>query len=243
MSNSNLITVKRMDKNGKLVTRHVKADALSGPKQPSIAAPTLKQPEPAPQYQSEHIAYSDDPRVMNGEVLDRVVYNDTVYSRLRDGVTPDEFNTMRVQFSRKMKDGESQRVASLVGYAFTVAFRTKYGSVEVDSMDTPYSVVLDADTWRANTSDMDNALQRFQESLMSTLQEGSPIRKTDRAGANTAGTRAVPGLEDNDLDVEFYFDVVRGDRVTGLIKDRGLDFEAIDAVLDHNVQPLAEGAL
>ena len=235
--------VKRMNKNGVMVTRHVKADTLTGGKAPAIAAPTLKQPEAKPSFQSAHIAYNNDPRVMRGEVLDRVIVEDVLYSRARDGVVPGEFESIRVQLSRPLKDGEQDRIASVVGYAFRVALRTRYGSVEVLTTDTPYSVILEADTSYAGTSNLEYGLKKFGEQVDSVFHEGSPIRTTNRAGEGTKGTRAVHGFEDDDLKFELYYDKVHGDEGAKVAAERGIDIEAIDTVLSHDVKPLAGGML
>jgi hypothetical protein len=240
---NNLVAVKRMNKNGVMVTKHVRAESLTGGKTDSIAAPTLKKPAAKPEFQSPHVAYNYDPRVMRGEVLDRVVVGDTLYSRSREGVRPGEFQSIRVQLSRPLKDGDDDRIASMVGYAFRVALRTKYGSVEVDNTDTPYSVILEADTYYAGTSNLAKGLEKFEEQVVEIIDEGSPVRTTERAGPGTKDTRAVQGFNEDDLTFEIYYDNVEGDEAMKVAKERGVDLEAIDTVLSHDVRPLAEGAL
>lgn len=240
---SNLVAVKRMNKNGVMVTKHVRADTLTGGKDTAIAAPTLKQPAAKPEFQSPHVAYNDDPRVMRGEVLDRVVVDDVLYSRSREGVRPGNFESIRVQLSRPLKDGDDDRIASMVGYAFRVALRTKYGSVEVKSSDTPYSVILEADTYYAGTSDLARGLRVFEDQVGTILDEGSPVRTTERAGPGTKDTRAVQGFNEDDLTFEIYYDDVDGDEAVKIANERGVDIEAIDTVLSHEVKPLSQGAL
>jgi len=240
---SNLVPVKRMNKNGVLVTKYVKPDSLTSGKAPSIGAPTLAPQKKTELFQSSHIASSDDPRVMNGEVIDRVAVGDVLYSRSRDGVTPGEFRSVRLQINRPLREGEDDRIASMVGYAFKLTLRPRYGGVEVIETDTPYSVILDADTAYAGTSHMEYALSKFEGELATIIQEGSPVRKTDKAGPGTKDTRAVNGFNDESLSFEVYYDKVVGDEGMDAAKERGLDFEAIDAVLSHDVRPLAEGML
>jgi hypothetical protein len=50
------------------------------------------------------------------------------------------------------------------------------------------------------------AFERFHNQLPELLLEGSPIRKTDRAGAR--GTRLVEGFNEADLKIELYYDSV-----------------------------------
>lgn len=243
---NNLVAVKRMNKNGVMVTKHVKADSLTSGNAAGIAAPTLAQQKKPEVFQSAHIASNDDPRVMNGEVIDRVVVGDVLYSRSRDGVTPREFRSVRVQLSRPLQEGEDERLASMVGYAFKLAMRPNSGygnNVEVVSKDTPYSVILEADTYYAGTSNMEYALQKFEREVATIVQEGSPVRKTNRAGPNTENTRAVNGFNDESLSFEFYYDEVDGDAGVKVAQERGIDIEAIDTVLSHDVKPLSEGML
>lgn len=239
---SNLIPVKRMDKNGHMVTRHVKADSLTAAAGPSIGAPVLKK-QPKPMPQSDHVAFHNDPRVQNGEVIDRIIIEEKIYSRARDGVTPNDFSSMRVQFNRPLTEHDSDKIASIVGYAFKLAFRPQYGSVEVGDADSPYSVLLDADTYYSQTSDFRKGVQKFEEHLSVMMQEGTPLRTTERAGPGTKGTRLVKGFEDDSLKIEFYYDDVLGDEGMDVAKERGVDIEAIDTVLSHDVKPLAEGML
>lgn len=235
-----------MNKNGVMVTKHVKADSLTAGSASGIAAPTLVQQKKPEAFQSAHIATNDDPRVMNGEVIDRVIVGEELYSRSRDGVTPGEFRSIRVQLSRPLKEGEDERLASMIGYAFKLALRPSSGygnNVDVMSKDTPYSVILEADTYYAGTSNMEYALQKFEKEVATIVQEGSPVRKTNRAGPNTEHTRAVNGFNDDSLSFEFYYDVVEGDVGVKAAQERGIDIEAIDAVLSHEVKPLSEGML
>lgn len=240
---NNLVAVKRMNKNGVMVTKHVKASTLNGVNAPRIGAPKLKSEPKTPAFQSKHVATNDDPRVMNGEIIDRVIVGESLYSRSRDGVTPGNFQSIRVQLNRPLKEGEDDRLASMVGYAFKVALRTRMGSVEVVSQDTPYSVILEADTYYAGTSDLAKGIRVFQKEVQEVIREGSPERKTDKAGPGTKGTRAVNGFNDDDLSFELYYDDVEGDEGAKVAKERGIDIEAIDTVLSHDVRPLAEGML
>lgn len=235
-----------MNKNGVMVTKHVKADSLTPGKGTGITAPTLVQQKQPEIFQSAHIASNDDPRVMNGEVIDRVIVGETLYSRSRDGVTPGEFHSVRIQLSRPLQEGEDERLASMVGYAFKISMRPSSGygnNVEVADKDTPYSVILEADTYYAGTSNMEYALQKFETQVATIVQEGSPIRKTNKAGPGTFDTRAVEGFNDESLSFEVYYDEVDGDEGVKVAKERGIDIEAIDTVLNHDVRPLAEGAL
>jgi len=58
------------------------------------------------------------------------------------------------------------------------------------------------------------ALEEFEDTLPTMINEGSPVRKTDRAGAGTKGTRLVEGMHEPGLTFEVYYDSVYDDRKT-----------------------------
>lgn len=72
----------------------------------------------------------------------------------------------------------------------------------------PFSFVVSADATKSASDDTGVAFERFHDQLPELLLDGSPIRKTDRAGAGTRGTRLVEGFNDADLKIELYYDSV-----------------------------------
>jgi len=152
---------------------------------------------------------SVDPDVQAGKVFDTVIVFDEetnssrTFHRSRDGVLPNWPYAMRFQTDRQLTDGEARHVAGLVGYAYrqTVAGEP-LGELE---RDTPYSFVVSADTTKSRRDDLALALADFEMTLPSILRQGSPVRKTDKAGPGTAGTRLVEGMG-SDFRTELYYD-------------------------------------
>jgi hypothetical protein len=58
---------------------------------------------------------------------------------------------------------------------------------------------------KSSRDDLGMGLEDFEEALPQILSEGSPIRKTDRSGPGTKGTRLVEGFG-ADLAAEIYYD-------------------------------------
>lgn len=250
MSKSNLVAVKRLNKNNVMVTRWVKDGSSSGASTSAIAAPTItKKDKPYKGFQSDHIAKFDDPRVQSGEVIDRVVDRaGRIFSRSRDGVTPDAPEFIRIQLNRPLLEDEEERIASLVGYAWKTKMRPdKYANaVEAQDTDSPYSVILSVDLYRENPrSNEHRSLLEFQETLYEYMEDGTPIRSSDRAGHGTKDTRLLQGLEGaDDLSFEVYYDSVEGDRASEIAAERGTtDIETLDLVLGHVSPAMAEGML
>ncbi len=147
---------------------------------------------------------SSDPRVQAGEVLDAVEYDGVVFHRRRGGVYGEWPYAMRFQFDRPLTNDERSLVAGAIGYAYraTVAGEPM-GWPEVDS---PYSLVISADTTKTRRDDLGIALEEFEDRLPEIIEEGSPIRTTNRAGEGTKGTRLVEGV--GPIGVEVYYDSV-----------------------------------
>ncbi len=142
-------------------------------------------------------------------VSDQVVVDGTTFHRRRDGVYPNWPYAMRFQANRPLTDDETSRFAGWVGYAYrsTVAGE----SSGAPDRDSPCSFVVSADTTKTRRDDLGVALEEFEEQLPATIQDGSPVRKTDRSGPGTAGTRLVEGFDDPRLRFEIYYDDVTHD--------------------------------
>jgi hypothetical protein len=158
---------------------------------------------------TDSITPTSDPRVQAGMVLDTVVAPDgTVFHRRRDTVFPDWPNEIRVQANRKLSEDEQNNLAALVGYAYKAQVRGEQMSDA--EFDSPYSLIMGADVTKTASDDAGLALERFEESLTELVAEGSPIRKTDRKGPGTAGTRLIPGFGAG-FSIELYYDSVTTD--------------------------------
>lgn len=148
----------------------------------------------------------DDPRLQAGEVFDKVESDWGTFHRRREGVHPGTPYAMRLQANRPLSDAEKSQVAGLVGYAYrsTIAGES-LGNPESDS---PYSFMVGADMTKSRRDDLGIALEEFEERFPQMIQEGSPVRSTNKSGPGTAGTRLVEGFNDPALKFEIYYDDV-----------------------------------
>lgn len=127
------------------------------------------------------------------------------FHRSRDGVSPDVPSAMRFEADRPLTDEETQRLAQLIGYKYSTLGRGEpMGDPERDSAR---SFIMGADTTKGRVY---SHLDDFEDNLEEFLNEGSPVRKTNRAGAGTKGTRLVEGFGDPTLKIEVYYDSVIG---------------------------------
>jgi hypothetical protein len=90
-----------------------------------------------------------------------------------------------------------------VGYTYRSTIAGE--SIAYAFRDTPFSLVVWADMTKPSRDDLGMGLEDFEEALPQILSEGSPIRKTDRSGPGTKGTRLVEGFG-ADLAAEIYYD-------------------------------------
>jgi len=146
--------------------------------------------------------------VQNGEVFDTVLVDDgsgysRCFHRRRPGVFAGSPYSMRFQVNRRITDDDARHLAGLVGYAYrsTIAGES-IGSPEIDS---PFSFIVSADMTKSSRDDLGMGLEDFEAMLPRVLAEGSPIRKTDRAGVGTKGTRLIDGFGP-DIVAEIYYD-------------------------------------
>lgn len=143
----------------------------------------------------------EDPRVQSGQVFDAVTVEGETYHRRRPGTYPGVPSSIRIQADRRLTDEDRSRLASQLGYAYATTGGEPLGDPEADS---DYSFVVSADTTKGRAyRHLDD---RFEEKLPGMIAEGSPVRKTDKAGPGTAGTRLVEGFGDDAPHVELYYD-------------------------------------
>jgi hypothetical protein len=182
----------------------VRASQASGDRgQTSQAKETA--PAPVPDGISAPVP-ANDARVQAGQVFDQVEVDGVTFHRRREGVFPGWPDSMRLQASRPLTDEEKRRFAGLVGYAYRASVAGEPLG-EPDS-DSPYSFVVSADLTKSRRDDVGIALEQFEESLAEYIQEGSPVRTTNRSGPGTMGTRLVEGFNEPDLTFELYYDAI-----------------------------------
>jgi len=154
----------------------------------------------------------EHPAVQGGAVFDAVSVDDQVFHRRRDTVFPGEPYAIRLQANRPLTDDEARHVAGAMGYAYRATVAGE--PLGMPQRDTPYSFVVSADTTKSARDDLGVALEAFEDMLPTMIDEGSSVRKTDRAGAGTKGTRLVEGMHEPDLAFEVYYDDVYDVRKT-----------------------------
>ncbi|MEJ7648630.1 MAG: hypothetical protein WKF57_06185 [Nakamurella sp.] len=148
----------------------------------------------------------------SGPVYDDSPFPDTIdvdgetFHLSRDGVYPGEPYQIMLRANRSLSDEEIKRMAQLVGYTYrsTVAGE----SIGDPDRTSPEAFVVSADTTKSQRDDAGQAMEEFEEQLPELLQQGSPVRKTDRAGVGTKGTRLIDGLAEPRLRIGIYYDDV-----------------------------------
>jgi hypothetical protein len=160
---------------------------------------------------------STSPQVQSGQVFDTVAVIDqyeinghwrdstTQFYRRRPGVFGGTPYAMRIQANRPLSDDEMRKMAGLTGYAYRATIAGE--SIGSPMRDSPYSFVVSSDMTKTSRDDLGMGLEDFEEMLPNMLADGTPVRKTDRAGAGTQGTRLVEGFG-SDLAFEIYYDDV-----------------------------------
>lgn len=124
---------------------------------------------------------------------------ETAYYKYGGEVYDWEYDTMLIKASRPITDDEMIRLAGLTGYAYSV--------LAGEGLDWPVRASEDSFTVASDSTKCRNKnFHEFYEKLASTIAEGTPIRKTNRAGEGTKGTRKLNGIPD--LTVDIYLDEV-----------------------------------
>jgi hypothetical protein len=151
---------------------------------------------------------STSPEVQSGKVFDTVLVDEgegytRCFHRRRPGMFAGNPYSMRFQVNRRLTEDDARHLAGLVGYAYRATIAGE--SIGHPEIDTPFSFIVSADMTKSSRDDLGMGLEDFEATLPRVLAEGSPIRKTDRAGAGTQGTRLIEGFGP-DLVAEIYYD-------------------------------------
>lgn len=132
-------------------------------------------------------------------VVDAGLDTETSYYKLDEGIYNWEYDTMLIKASRPITDDEMLQLSQLVGYAYSV--------LAGEGLDWPVRASEDSFTVFSDSTKCRNKnFHEFHDKLASTISEGTPIRKTNRAGEGTKGTRKTNGMPD--LTVDLYLDEV-----------------------------------
>lgn len=136
------------------------------------------------------------PDVFHHTAPDEVLNCDGIRFVRADAVHSDDYvyepYHVRVQFDRELDDDKMNHVAQLMGYAYReTVVGESLGSPVADGTNSFY---VEADTTKTRRDELGQGLSEFEERLLLRILKGSPVRKTNRAGEGTKGTRLIPPL-------------------------------------------------
>ena len=114
---------------------------------------------------------------------------------------------IRVEVGREINNQEMRNLAAIVKYSGRSDLRNAEG-LDGPHRDGPNSFVMYLDATKTYSDDVGIAHERFEENLPDRLREGTPIRKTDKGGPGTKGTRKWDGVADIGEVSIWYDDVV-----------------------------------
>ena len=142
-------------------------------------------------------------------IKDTVEHEGVEYRRLsaKEGTFPDAPYSFRLQFGKELTPQQAQHIGALFGYGYSTTGGEGSGPAE---QDQPNSVVISADTTKGRAY---KRLDDFLEKIPELINDGSPVRKTDRAGEGTKGTRLVKGMGDLGY-IEIYADSISSTKET-----------------------------
>lgn len=162
----------------------------------------------------EGIPTTNHEDAQNGELLNKIIVFDpnipddqgTLFTRHKPNdidTFPDYPYQIRVQFNRPITSDEAKHLAQHLGYTYRATVAGE--SISDPQQDTPHSFIVYADTTKTARDDIGMAIEKLEEDYPHIIQNGSPLRTTDRAGAGTKGTRLIEPV-DQDIQVSFYYD-------------------------------------
>lgn len=123
-------------------------------------------------------------------IEDNVTVDGIEFNRIKAGTYAGAPYSFRFQVGKELTKEESEQLAGVIGYAYRkTGGEPTYGYEQ----DSPNSIVVFADTTKGRAY---KRLDEFLEDVPEMIKNGSPVRKTDRAGAGTKGTQLVSGLGD-----------------------------------------------
>jgi hypothetical protein len=175
--------------------------------------------DPAPQNPAVSIEdrYDKDGNIYHSALADGIAdgtyYPNRIHSINEYGepvayVRADKFSfhnypdAMRIRASRPLSEVEVQKVAQLTGYHHRA---TLNGEGLSDPARCGNASVL-VGTDNTKSAGRKSMFGEFEDGLEARLQEGSPVRKTDRSGPGTKGTRLIEGFGDDVSFTLYYLD-------------------------------------
>lgn len=117
--------------------------------------------------------------------------------------TGQEFNCIRITTTRTLTDEESVQVTGALNYAMATYVGVEELTATRVVHGKTYSIMeFDTDSRERRRTAPDYS-EAFREAER-FIREGSPVRKTNRAGVGTEGTRLCEGIGEIGLKVEVY---------------------------------------
>lgn len=136
-----------------------------------------------------------------------VIVDGRTFHRLRENVYANWPDSIRVEADRELSNDEVRRMGGIVGYLQRSTLRGSEPISEHIVRDGPNSFVVFQDATKTFSDDVGVAYEKFEDALEGAFSEGTPVRKTNRSGPGTAGTRAIEGVGDVRISI-WYDDVV-----------------------------------
>ncbi|GGB68750.1 hypothetical protein [Deinococcus soli (ex Cha et al. 2016)] len=127
--------------------------------------------------------------------------------------TDGDFYTLGLLIERRLTADEALRAAGCLGYALAKMNGETLGE-PVSMVFTPASTYL---TFWFDSTKCHRSSYSFEEAFAEAarmIEQGTPVRTTNRAGAGTAGTRLVQGIGPVALTLSLDVDVDAGPRPT-----------------------------
>ena len=111
-----------------------------------------------------------------------------------EGDLPCDFQQIRATFGRELTDDELSRASGAIGYSLRIYVAgEELGDPQLVSAPGAPTVALYAyDATKARRSDP-NIAEALKVAI-GYIADGSPVRRSDRAGIGTRGTRLVQGI-------------------------------------------------
>lgn len=139
-----------------------------------------------------------------GTFPDTVEFEGTKYYKADNHRFAGDVYSMRIQFAQPITDEQMNQAAGLMGYNYRTTIAGE--SIGEPIRDTPYSFIVAADTTKSRRDDVGLAFEQFEGQLELYIKNGSPVRRTNQAGPNTRGTRAINGLGEGQSFALYYDD-------------------------------------
>lgn len=136
---------------------------------------------------------------------DELEVNGVRYHRRRKDVFARRPEHLRIQVVRPLDEAEMEKLQGILKAHFRA--KTHNGSLMNFTADSPSSFTAELSFGAIQQEDLDAKIHEFESSLRSTVEEGTPVRTTNKSGAGTKGTRKFDGFQEN-LKVQLYYDSV-----------------------------------